>query len=102
MKFMGGSTALHAACIEGHLDVLEALIGAGANLNAKRRAYPASDERTALHEACKEGHTACALRLVQAGAAMHLKDAFGLTPCALAEQKGHHTLANKLRKSGAP
>lgn len=102
MKFMGGSTALHAACIEGHLDVLEALIGAGANLNAKRRAYPASDERTALHEACKEGHTACALRLVQAGAAVHLKDAFGLTPCALAEQKGHHTLANKLRKSGAP
>ena len=101
MQFMGGSTALHAACIEGHLDVLEALIGADANLNATREAYPASDERTALHEACKEGHTACALRLVQAGAAVHLKDAFGLTPCALAEQKGHHTLAKKLRKAGA-
>ena len=101
MQFMGGSTALHAACINGHLDVLEALIGAGANVNATRDGYPASDERTALHEACKEGHTSCALRLVKAGAAMHLEDAFGLTPCALAKQKGHHSLAKKLQKAAA-
>ena len=102
MQFMGGSTALHAACINGHLDVLEALIGAGANLNATRDDYPASDKRTALHEACKEGHTACALRLVKAGAAMHLEDAYGLTPCALAKQKGHHSLAKKLQEPPQP
>ena len=88
LQFMGGSTALHAACINGHLDVLEALIGAGANLNATRDDYPASDKRTALHEACKEGHTACALRLVKAGAAMHLEDAFGLTRVRPGEAEG--------------
>ena len=34
-------------------------------------------------------------------AAMHLEDAYGLTPCALAKQKGHHSLAKKLQKAAA-
>ena len=54
------------------------------------------DGRTALHEACKEGHTACALRLVDAGAETDIKDAWGLTPRALAQQKGHKSLAKML------
>lgn len=92
MPFMGGSTALHGACIDGHLDVVNELLRAGANLDARRH----DDRRTPLHEACKEGHEPCALRLVAAGAKTDIKDMWGLTPCALAEQKGHRALAKKV------
>ena len=92
MPFMGGSTALHGACIDGHLDVVNELLRAGANLDARRH----DDRRTPLHEACKEGHEPCALRLVAAGAKTDIKDMWGLTPRALAEQKGHRALAKKL------
>ena len=98
---LAGSTALHGACTDGHLDVLNELVRAGADINARRHAYPDSDSRTALHEACKEGHTACALRLVDTGAETDIKDAWGLTPRALAQQKGHKSLAKMLKAAGA-
>ena len=98
---LGGSTALHGACTGGHLDVLNVLISAGANLDARRHAQPASDLRTALHVACEQGHESCALRLVEAGAKTDIEDAWGLTPRALALHKGHNDLAKALKKKGA-
>lgn len=49
-----GNTPLHVAAASGHGEAIDVLIGAGAELNARRYAQDAAAfGRTPLHEACE-------------------------------------------------
>jgi ankyrin repeat protein len=111
---MFGATALHYACVGGHLHVLQHLIDAGANVHAtskcgstglhiaSERGHMAlvvhlhtearcnvhatrEDGQTALHRASVRGHFEIVQYLVEvAGASVHTRDKSGNTPEAIA------------------
>jgi len=55
-----GDTILHAAAMQGNIEVVKYLIAAGADLNKQgERGY------TALHEAIEQEKYACALYLIK-------------------------------------
>lgn len=71
-----GATALHFACLEGRASVVEALLAAGADVDAKARLG-----HTPLIDACcKLGHVAIAKRLLDAGASAAAASFDGHTP----------------------
>ncbi|XP_076463805.1 uncharacterized protein LOC143295977 [Babylonia areolata] len=110
------NTALHLAAEEGYLDVCQALVGAGANLNAQNALEDTAlilaclhghlpivrfllhsqaslrkrgyHERTALHCAAEGGHLSVCRYLVSANADLEEEDTFGNTPLICAAEKG--------------
>lgn len=74
-----GDSAIHQACLMGHLNVLEVLLKYKANVNKIN-----SDKRTGLMYASKEGYTEIVRRLLNAGADYSIKDNDGLTAAMLA------------------
>jgi ankyrin repeat protein len=76
-------TPLHVAACYGHLDVLLALIRAGASVNEVDK-YG----RTALHLAVYWRHEVCVPALVQAGADVGLKDDKGNPAVHYARERG--------------
>jgi ankyrin repeat protein len=68
-------TALHLAAMYGWLDMVEAMIKAGANVNARDR-Y----RRTPLHDAVLRNNKEVVRALINAGANVNAKDSDGLKP----------------------
>jgi hypothetical protein len=74
-----GQTALHLAASKGHYDVLDLLVGFGADVNAV-----SNDGRTPLHVAAAAGDDAIVALLVLKGANAAARDKEGKTPLDLA------------------
>lgn len=89
-----GQTALHRAAAGGHSQTLLALISANARVNAKEK----SKSRTALHLAVERNHIKAVEVLMLNGAHVDVEDADGVTPLALATEKGHRLLARFMKK----
>ena len=79
-----GYTALHCAVLEGHHDVVEVLIDAGADIDART-----SEGRAPLHYACEDGKLAIVKVLLKAGADVCATDNEGTTCLMLASICGH-------------
>ena len=79
-----GLAALHFAVQEGHADVVEVLIDAGADIDAK-----SSEGCTPLHYACKNGKLAIVKVLVKAGADVCMTYSTGTTCLKVASGNGH-------------
>ena len=79
-----GHTALHWAIQEGHCDVMQVLIDAGSDIEAK-------DEkgRSPLHWSCFSGKIAVVKMLVKAGAGVRFTDNNGITCLIIASRFGH-------------
>ncbi|KAF4339903.1 ankyrin unc44 [Fusarium beomiforme] len=82
---------LHNACLEGHLAVVELLLGKGANLEA-RQCYGA----TPLDEACWKGHTNIVDFLLGHGAQVIVEDNDGWSPLYSASRYGHSKIVRLL------
>jgi ankyrin repeat protein len=104
-------TALMWASAEGHLDVVDALLDAGANPNLKSRVaeintrstrtdYP-SGGFTAVMWAVRNGDEPVVRRLVEGGADLNITNADGATPMMLAIVNDRFDLAAELLKLGA-
>jgi ankyrin repeat protein len=91
-----GATALHKAASKGHVEVLKALLDAGANINA-------AEEMgwTALHRAVMEDKNTAAQLLLNAGADSNVAGNLGLTPLHWAAIKGLHSIVTILLAKGA-
>lgn len=89
--------ALREASRTGDLARIEALLAAGAPVDA-----PARYGQTPLYYAAEKGHLAVAKRLVEAGANVNARDEFfGASVLELALQGGHAELARYLLAHGA-
>ncbi|RUS31605.1 ankyrin repeat-containing domain protein [Jimgerdemannia flammicorona] len=88
-----GSTPLHCAAGEGHLEIVQALvIEFGQNVNAVD-----DSGRTPLHFAAREGHADIVKILVaDLGANGNVMDKFGYTPLHVAVEQGHVSVVGLL------
>ncbi|PSN49741.1 hypothetical protein C0J52_08481 [Blattella germanica] len=86
-----GFTALHVACLFGHLLVVELLINSGANVNISD--YSGS---TPLHYAAAKGHQNALLLLLHSGSTINVCDNDGNTPLHLASNNGHEECVKAL------
>lgn len=75
-----GSTALHTASFNGHLEVAMVLLDAGANVDARNK-----NELTPLHYAASNGHVALARLFLERGADAYARSREGRTPLEKAE-----------------
>ena len=86
-----GSTPLHYACFKKNIDVIKALLDAGADINKKamkpfvRLAGIGTDKytgthETPLHNACAKGNLEVVKYLVSRGAILDAVDKYGKTP----------------------
>lgn len=94
-----GSTALHCAAWKGHLQVVQFLLQAGADVNAQNN----NDHwgTTPLHAAAHANQTAIAQLLLDAGADVHAKDMNGKTPLEHTTFHKATAAAKLLTKHGA-
>ena len=84
-------TPLASAVFNGHAEVVNILLAAGANINVKGL----------LHSAAYKGHIDIIKNLLAAGADLEVKDAIGYTPLFLAGIAGHVEVVTTLIKAGA-
>ena len=89
-----GATALLFACMESHLDIVDALLKSGANVNV-------CVEETPLTAACRNGQQEIVNRLLKETPNLATTNRYGMTPAEIAVNKGHTALATKLIKKGA-
>ena len=89
-------TPLHWAANRGHLDIVQALLKARADVNAK-------DEygMTPLHLAAIRGHLGIIQALLKAGADVNAKDEDEYTPLHLAAARGHLDIVQALIEARA-
>ena len=93
----GGGTPLHIGANQGRIEVVRALLGAGANVNARER-----DGWTPLHYAAIRGHTGIAKTLIAAGAGVNAKEEDGWTPLHFASNKPAKALLRRPAQRGHP
>ncbi|PNH00147.1 Ankyrin repeat domain-containing protein, partial [Tetrabaena socialis] len=91
-----GETALHRASNQGHTEVVEVLLRAGADVAAK-----SSNGWTALHWASEKGHTEVVAALLRAGADVAAKTNSGFTALHKASIGGHTEVVAALLRAGA-
>lgn len=83
-----GFTALHIAANYGHLELLDALIGLGADVEA--RCLDKEGAQTPLHLAVWQNKKEALMALVEAGASVSAQDNDGFFPLHRAAIRGHH------------
>jgi hypothetical protein len=81
-------TALHYATFGGHGELVDTLLGSGADINAR-----STNGSTVVMMAAREGHAALARRLLEAGANHALKNDFGDDAVAWAMRQGNYDIA---------
>lgn len=86
-----GGAPLHVACREGNARTARALLGRGAELEAR-----GTLGRTPLHVACLGGHLRLVEELIAAGAALAAQDEVGATPLHLAASEGQARVVEAL------
>lgn len=93
-----GQTALQAAAGGGHLEVVERLLAAKANVNA-----PAGEGngRPALQAAAQAGHLEVVVRLLAAKADVNAPAGYEGTALQVAVQRGYLVIVERLRQAGA-
>lgn len=94
-------TALIAAAHLGHVDVVKALIAAGAPLDhVDNLNWTALIESSVLGDG-GSNHVACLTALIEAGADVNIADGNGVSPLQLAERHGFDEMVRFLKAAGA-
>ena len=83
-----GAVHLHWAAKNGYPTAIDALLNAGADIDARDR-----ERCTPLHWAAQNGHTNAITTLLDAGADPMAQTANGLTPRAVAQKQGRTEIA---------
>ncbi|GAB0096918.1 GA-binding protein subunit beta-1 [Sergentomyia squamirostris] len=91
-----GTSPLHLAAMNNHLETCEVLIRAGLNKDARTKV-----ERTPLHFAVYEGHTEIVELLVKNQCDLNARDMLRMTPLHWAVEKGHKCIVDILLQNGA-
>lgn len=86
-------TALHYAALSGQTRIVEALLGASADVNRVD-----ANARTPLHLAALNGHVDCVQLLMKHGADVLCEDNQGKIPLDLAEEKNHVEVERAIRE----
>lgn len=89
-------TPLHSAVSGGHLDIVDFLIAAEADVNAVD-----SQKRTPLHLACYDGHREIVEKLISNGANLEARFSNGTTPLFWTVPGGHTEVFQLLVNGGA-
>ena len=89
-------TPLHKAAEKGHMDVVQALIDRGADVNK-----PCKVGNTPLHEAALQGHKAVVKLLLERGAEVNKQGMYGWTPLHCAAANNHKEMVKILLEGGA-
>lgn len=90
-----GRTALHEACDQGHADIVDELLKAGADITVKD-----AEGNTALHVAASRGRFVCALKLIKAGSSINAKNAAEFSPFQVACKRSNWVVAQLLLEEG--
>jgi uncharacterized protein len=93
-----GWTPLHLAAFFGHADVVELLLGRGADINARSAN---SIRNTPLHAAVAGGRVEAALALIDGGAEVNAADGGGHTPLHIAAEAGYVPIVESLLRRKA-
>ncbi|KAF4450867.1 ankyrin repeat protein [Fusarium austroafricanum] len=97
----GKGEALYRAAKDGHMEMVQLLLGAGADINyCTKRSF----DLTALQIACKEGHLHIAEYLISRGAETDLERGVKIPKVALvdATANGHYNIVVLLLEHGVP
>ncbi|MPC17481.1 Transient receptor potential cation channel subfamily A member 1 [Portunus trituberculatus] len=89
-------TPLHLACLQGHTDVVRALLEAGADVDARN-----SSLWTPLDCASAKGHVFCVHELLDFDSPLDPIDKTKTTPLQLAAKEGHVAVTRLLLERGA-
>jgi hypothetical protein len=92
----GRHTALIAAALQGHVEVLELLLERGAAINKKNR-----DDLTALMMAASEGRADAVKFLAERSGEVNVKTKDGFTPLMIAALNGQYEIVEILLRAGA-
>ncbi len=96
-----GSTPLHLAAGQGHLNVVTYLVTEGADLHARTHYYPLPG-LTVVHLAARENHLPVLSYLLEQGAEVNPDNSpSGNTPLHLAAEKGYLGIVKHLVQRGA-
>lgn len=94
-KSKDGSTPLHLAVQNDHLNIVKFLIRNGVDVNAKNR-----DENTPFHLAARNGHLEVVKYLVGNGADVNARNKDGNTPLFTAGEQGDFEMSKYLVRNG--
>jgi ankyrin repeat protein len=92
-------TALHVACLQGHLDFVKILLYSGRFINLEKQTL--FRRFTPLLFACKYGQREIVAQLVVAGCNINASSSGGNNCLIWAVQSGYHNIVNLLIKFGA-
>lgn len=91
-----GYSPLHSAARHGDVELVELLIEHGADVNAANRNFAL----TPLHMAVDDGRINVASVLISNGADVNATDWIGMTPLAMAAERGYEEMVALLTKYG--
>jgi ankyrin repeat protein len=99
VRDLDSSTPLHWAAWKGHAEIVQILLDAGADMQAKNENGHWGN--TPLHAAAHGNQAAAARVLIASGADVNAKDSFGQTPLAHTAIHKATAAAKALKEAGA-